>query len=95
MEFRMLPIGHGHHDSEARLIAIVSPDSAPIKRLIQDARDRRSLIDATAGRKTQSVLIMDSDHIVLSSLSPASLQVLRADSQVPDETYQEEELQND
>jgi len=95
LEYRMLPIGHGHLVSEARLIAIVSPDSAPIKRLIQDARDRSSLIDATAGRKTQSVLIMDSDHIVLSSLSPASLQVLRADARGSAELDEEEELQND
>ncbi len=95
MEYRMLPIGHGHLVSEARLISIVSPDSAPIKRLIQDARDRRTLIDATAGRKTQSVLIMDSDHIVLSSLPPSSLQVLRAGSQLSDEVFEEEELQND
>lgn len=93
MEFRMLPIGHGHLVSEARLIAIVTPDSAPIKRLIQDARDRRTLIDATAGRKTQSVLIMDSDHIVLSSLAPSSLQVLRADTSAAE--YDTEELPNE
>lgn len=91
MEYRMLPIGYGHLVSEARLIAIVSPDSAPIKRLIQDARDRRSLIDATAGRKTQSVLIMDSDHIVLSSLLPSSLQVLRTDTPAPVNSPEEEE----
>lgn len=91
MEYRMLPIGYGHLVSEARLIAIVSPDSAPIKRLIQDARDRRSLIDATAGRKTQSVLIMDSDHIVLSSLLPSSLQVLRTDTPAPVDSPEEEE----
>ncbi|MDD4541390.1 MAG: DUF370 domain-containing protein [Eubacteriales bacterium] len=89
----MLPIGHGHLVSEARLIAIVTPDSAPIKRLIQDARDRRTLIDATAGRKTQSVLIMDSDHIVLSSLAPSSLQVLRADTSAAE--YDTEELPNE
>ncbi|MDD2427536.1 MAG: DUF370 domain-containing protein [Eubacteriales bacterium] len=89
----MLPIGHGHLVSEARLIALVTPDSAPIKRLIQDARDRRTLIDATAGRKTQSVLIMDSDHIVLSSLAPSSLQVLRADTSAAE--YDTEELPNE
>ena len=94
MEYRMLPIGHGHLVSEARLIAIVSPDSAPIKRLIQDARDRTTLIDATAGRKTQSVLIMDSDHIVLSSLSPESLQVMRAE-QDSEDAIDKEETHND
>jgi regulator of extracellular matrix RemA (YlzA/DUF370 family) len=90
----MLPIGHGHLVSEARLIAIVSPDSAPIKRLIQDARDRTTLIDATAGRKTQSVLIMDSDHIVLSSLPPESLQVMRAE-QDSEDAIDKEETHND
>ncbi len=92
MEYRMLPIGHGHLVSEARIIAIVSPDSAPIKRMIQDARDRSTLIDATAGRKTQSVLIMDSDHIVLSSLLPLSLQVMRADAPESSESTVKEEL---
>ena len=94
MEYRMLPIGHGHLVSEARVIAIVSPDSAPIKRLIQDARDRTTLIDATAGRKTQSVLIMDSDHIVLSSLPPESLQVMRAE-QDSEDAIDKEETHND
>ena len=94
MEYRMLPIGHGHLVSEARLIAIVSPDSAPIKRLIQDARDRTTLIDATAGRKTQSVLFMDSDHIVLSSLPPESLQVMRAE-QDSEDAIDKEETHND
>ena len=54
--------------SAGRLIAVVSPDSAPIKRLISEARDRSMLIDATFGRKTAAVLIMDSDHVVLSGL---------------------------
>ena len=94
MEYRMLPIGHGHLVSEARLIAIVSPDSAPIKHLIQDAHDRTTLIDATAGRKTQSVLIMDSDHIVLSSLPPESLQVMRAE-QDSEDAIDKEETHND
>ena len=52
-----------------RLIAVVAPDSAPVKRLVQEARDRGMLIDATFGRKTASVFIMDSDHVVLSALS--------------------------
>ena len=80
MEFRMLPIGYGHLVSEARLIAIVTPEPAPIKRLVQDARDRHTLVDATAGRKTKSVLIMDSDHIVLSALPPEALNILRSGS---------------
>ena len=59
--------------SADRLVAIVSPDSAPIKRMVQEARDRGTLIDATFGRKTKSVLIMDSDHTILSALQPASV----------------------
>lgn len=61
-------IGFGNLVSADRLIALVSPDSAPVKRLVQEARDRGMLIDATFGRKTASVLMMDSDHVVLSAL---------------------------
>lgn len=56
-----------------RIIAIVGADSSPVRRLIQDARDRGTLIDASSGRKTKSVILMDSDHIVLSSMSLESL----------------------
>ena len=62
-------IGFGNLVSADRLIALVSPDSAPVKRLVQEARDRGMLIDATFGRKTASVFIMDSDHVVLSALT--------------------------
>ena len=67
---KLLNIGFGNMVSTDRLIAIVSPDSAPIKRMIQEGRDRGVLIDATYGRKTRSVVIMDSDHIVLSTIQP-------------------------
>ena len=67
---KLLNIGLGNMVSTDRLIAIVSPDSAPIKRMIQEGRDRGVLIDATYGRKTRSVVIMDSDHIVLSAIQP-------------------------
>ena len=67
---KLLNIGFGNMVSTDRLIAIVSPDSAPIKRMIQAGRDRGVLIDATYGRKTRSVVIMDSDHIVLSAIQP-------------------------
>ena len=67
---KLLNIGFGNMVSTDRLIAIVSPDSAPIKRMIQEGRDRGVLIDATYGRKTRSVVIMDSDHIVLSAIQP-------------------------
>ena len=69
----LINIGFGNLVSSARLLAIVSPDSAPIKRLIQESRDRGMLIDANYGRKTAAVLIMDSDHVVLSALSTEKL----------------------
>ena len=59
--------------SASRVIAIVAPDSAPIKRLIQESRDKGTLIDATYGRKTRAVVIMDSDHVVLSAVSPETV----------------------
>ena len=62
---QFINIGFGNLVSVQRLIAVVSPDSAPVKRLVQESRDRGMLIDATYGRKTASVLIMDSDHVVL------------------------------
>ena len=70
---QLINIGFGNPVSAQRLLAIVSPDSAPIKRLIQESRDRGMLIDATYGRKTAAVLIMDSDHVVLSALSTEKL----------------------
>jgi len=70
---QLINIGFGNLVSAQRLLAVVSPDSAPIKRLIQEARDRGMLIDATYGRKTAAVLIMDSDHVVLSALSTERL----------------------
>ena len=72
-KLQLINIGFGNLVSAQRLIAIVSPDSAPVKRLVQESRDRGMLIDATYGRKTASVLIMDSDHVVLSALSTEKL----------------------
>ena len=70
---QLVNIGFGSLISVDRLIAVVSPDSAPVKRLVQEARDRGMLIDATFGRKTASVFIMDSDHVVLSALAAERL----------------------
>ena len=70
---QLVNIGFGNLVSVGRLIAVVSPDSAPVKRLVQESRDRGMLIDATYGRKTASVLIMDSDHVVLSALAAERL----------------------
>ena len=67
---KLINIGCGKLVSEERQVAIVSPDSAPIKRMIQESRERGMLIDATYGRKTASIFIMDSDHVVLSALPP-------------------------
>ena len=70
---QFINIGFGNLISSERLVAIVSPDSAPIKRMVQESRERGMLIDATYGRKTASIFIMDSDHVVLSALSPEKL----------------------
>ena len=66
-------IGFGNIVSSNRLIAVVSPESAPIKRIIQDARDNGRLIDATYGRRTRAVIIMDSGHVILSSVQPETV----------------------
>ena len=70
---KLINIGFGNMISAGRLIAIVSPESAPIKRMVQEARDRGVLIDATYGRRTRAVLIMDHDHLVLSALQPETV----------------------
>ena len=66
-------IGFGGIVAEERILAVLSPDSSPIKRVIQDVRERGQLVDASFGRKTQSVLIMDSGHVVLSALTPEEI----------------------
>ncbi|MFR3227173.1 MAG: DUF370 domain-containing protein [Blautia massiliensis (ex Durand et al. 2017)] len=65
---KLINIGFGNMVNADRVISIISPDSAPIKRLIQDARENGALIDASYGRRTQAVLIMDSDHVILSGI---------------------------
>ena len=73
MGIKLINIGFGNIVSANRLVAIVSPESAPIKRIIQEARDRGMLIDATYGRRTRAVIITDSDNVVLSFLSAEQL----------------------
>ena len=85
---KLLNIGFGNLISVGRLIAVVGPDSAPIKRMIQEARERGVLIDASYGRKTRAVLIMDNDHVVLSALTP---EVLSNRLQGTTESREEEE----
>ncbi len=70
---QLINIGFGNMISMAKLVAMVSPDSAPIKRVIQDARDEGRLIDATYGRRTRTVIIMDSGHVILSAVQPETI----------------------
>ena len=70
MTFSLINIGFGNMASANRIIAIISPESAPVKRMIQESRDQGQLIDATYGRKTRSVLIMDTGQIILSAVQP-------------------------
>lgn len=73
MNIKLINIGFGNIVSANRIIAIVSPESAPIKRMIQEARDRGMLIDATYGRRTRAVIITDSEHIILSAVQPETV----------------------
>jgi len=70
MDFKLLNVGFGNIVVANRVVAIVGPDSAPIKRLKEEARDRGKLIDATYGRRTRAIIISDSDHVVLSAIQP-------------------------
>ena len=70
---RLIHIGFGNIVNTDKIIAIVSPDSAPIKRMVQEARERGVLIDASYGRRTRAVLVMDNDHVVLSALQPETV----------------------
>ncbi|AFS78697.1 hypothetical protein DUF370 [Gottschalkia acidurici 9a] len=73
MGIKLINIGFGNIVSANRIVAIVSPESAPIKRIIQEARDRGMLIDATYGRRTRAVVVTDSDHIILSAVQPETV----------------------
>ena len=70
---KLINIGFGSMIAARRVLAMVEPDSAPIKRVVQEARDRGMLIDASYGRKTQAVILMDTDHVVLSAIQPESI----------------------
>ena len=70
MNIRFINIGFGNMVASDRIVALANPDSAPIKRMVQETRERGMLIDATYGRKTASIFIMDSDHVILSALPP-------------------------
>ena len=70
---RMLNIGYGNLLAAARVVAIVSPQSAPMRRLREEASNRGKLVDATQGRRTRSILVTDSDHVVLSAINPETI----------------------
>ena len=90
---QLINIGFGNIISADRLVSIVSPESAPIKRIVQEARDRGMLIDATYGRRTRAVLIMDSDHVVLSAIQPETVanRVLKEEATEHFEDYTSDE----
>lgn len=81
---KLINIGFGNTVSADKIVAIVSPDSAPIKRMVQDAKDNGTAIDATFGRKTRAVIIMDSDHVVLSAVQAETI-ATRLDKDIPEE----------
>ena len=87
-------IGFGSIVSTSRLVSIVSPESAPIKRLIQVAREKERLIDATYGRRTRAVLIMDSDHVILCAIQPETI-ARRLDIQSMDAQDSDEQLEDE
>ena len=87
---KLINIGFGNMVSANRLIAIVSPESAPIKRIITEARERGDLIDATYGRRTRAVVIMDSDHVILSAVQPETVA-----NRVDNEEDEQEEMEDD
>ena len=83
---KLISIGFGSTVCAERVLAVIAPESAPIKRLIQEARERGMLIDASFGRKTKSVLLMDTDHVLLSSVSPEILSARMEEKPKPEET---------
>lgn len=87
---KLINIGFGSMVAAGRMLAIVAPDSAPIKRVIQEARDRGMLIDASYGRKTKAVILMDTDHVILSALTPETISARWMDKDV--KADEEEEI---
>ena len=86
---RLVNIGFGNLVSSERMLTVVSPDSAPIKRLVQEAKERAMLIDASFGRKTRAVIVMDTDHVILSAIAPETIARRLADKE--GESYHEED----
>ncbi len=84
---KLINIGFGNMVAAGRLVAIVSPESAPIKRIIQEAKERGTLIDATYGRRTRAVLITDSDHVILSAVQPETVANRLDDAEEEDDEH--------
>ena len=82
---KLINIGFGSLIAASRVLAIVEPESAPIKRVVQEARDRGMLIDASYGRKTKAVILMDTDHVILSAIPTETIYARWMDKQEPDE----------
>ena len=76
---KLINIGFGSMVAAERVLAVLDPDSAPIKRIIQEAKERAMLVDASYGRKTKAVIIMDTDHVILSAVAPDSIRARLAD----------------
>ena len=94
MAGKLINIGFGNIVSAERVIAVVAPESAPVKRIIQEAREEKRLIDASYGRRTRAVIIMDSDHVVLSAVQPSTVAHrinARGSASSADDTMDEEE----
>lgn len=87
---KLINIGFGSMVAASRVLAIVAPDSAPIKRVIQESRDRAMLIDASYGRKTKAVILMDTDHVILSAIPPETIYARWMDKQTSE--IEEEEI---
>ena len=83
---KLINIGFGSMVAAGRVLAIVDPDSAPIKRVVQEAKDRGMLIDASYGRKTKAVILMDTDHVILSALTPEMLSARWTGKEIEEET---------
>ena len=87
---KLVNIGFGSMVAANRVLTIVAPDSAPIKRVIQESRDRGMLIDASFGRKTKAVILMDTDHVILSAITPETIYARWMDKQAAEDEEEEE-----
>ena len=91
MAIKLVNIGFGNVVNADRIIAVISPDSAPVKRMVTDARASGKLVDATYGRRTRAVIIADSDHVILSAVQPETV-AHRMESKSGDKAYDEDEF---